>query len=145
MVEIDLIKKKIQSIEGRDVLAIKDDLILLYKSEIFERNLYFQEMRRFDGEELETIKWLSVQEETHANAIEMILSRADVVLAEPVTSVPKLSTDKKELIQFDLDTENKAVENYSKTISKSTGALREILTSLMQEELKHISRLRDYL
>jgi rubrerythrin len=145
MVNQKEINEKIRKISEKEVLAVKEYLLELYNTELFERNLYFQEMRKFDGKELETIKWLSVQEETHANVLEMILSRANVMVKETPPVMPTLSSIKKEIIKMDIMNETRAVNNYITTIAKTTGNLREVLTEIMQEELKHIKRLEEYL
>ncbi len=132
-------------IKKEDVLKVKDDLIRLYDWELTARGVYFQEMRKFDGEIFETIKWLYEQEEWHTRAIGMLLNKANIIVKEHPVDVPKLSSDSNTIIQMDVDFEHKTVVDYKKTAAKTSGAVKEILLFIMQEEIRHVDRLEAYL
>jgi rubrerythrin len=136
----DLLKK----IESKDVLELKTDLIGLYNREVFERTLYNYELRKFEGEEFETVKWLAEQEETHVNILEQVLNRGNIRVEEEEVKLPKLPRDNMEVIKYDVDKENEAVKAYTGAINKSKGAVKIILSQIMGEEMVHIDRLRKF-
>jgi hypothetical protein len=138
------ITKTIEKISSADVLAVKNELIGLYNMEVYERNLYFQELRKFDGEIFETVKWLSMQEEGHVSVLEQVLTRGNVPVNEEKKANVKLSTDGIEIIKMNINNENTAVKNYTNTISKTNGPLKTVLEYIMGEELVHIERLKKY-
>ncbi len=138
------LKGLISKIEEKDVLSVKNELLLLFGNEVYERNLYFQELRRFEGEIFETVKWLSEQEGTHALILQMILARGNIMTKEDIKPI-KIISDKIKIIKMDIENERVAVQNYENAINKSSGALKEALTKIMEEEFEHIKRLQEYL
>ncbi|MFA6319705.1 MAG: hypothetical protein WCX66_02145 [archaeon] len=75
-------KKLIPKINSSEVIKIKKDLIELFNMEVLSRDNYFQQLRRFDGIEFETIKWLSEQEARHIQLLELVLSKANIIVRE---------------------------------------------------------------
>jgi rubrerythrin len=138
------IKNSISKITKDEVLSLKDEIIGLYNMEVYEKNLYFQELRRFDGDIFETVKWLSEQEESHVQILESVLSRANILVKEANPKMPKLSTEGTEVIKMNISNENNAVVRYTTTINKSKGMLNAVLKHIMEEELIHIRRLEKY-
>ena len=128
-----------------EVLKAQGDLINLFKMEVKARDIYFQELRRFEGSEFETIKWLSDQEARHIQIIESILSKANIIVKEQRTPTPKFDSDTREIIKYDLLFEDVAVKTYSDAAKKTSGALSELLDGLMDEEKVHVDRLNKYL
>jgi len=128
-----------------DVLKVKDELIALYDWELTAKGVYFQEMRKFDGEIFETIKWLYEQEEWHTRAIGMLLNKANIIVKEHPVSIPKFGADSDKILQMDVDFEHKTVLDYKRTSAKTSGAVKEILWSIMEEEIVHVARLEEYL
>ncbi len=55
--------KLLSKVTEGEVLKAKEDLIDLFNMEVKSRDVYFQELRRFEGSEFETIKWLTDQTE----------------------------------------------------------------------------------
>ena len=102
-------------------------------------------MRKFDGEIFETIKWLYEQEEWHTRAIGMLLNKANILVKEHPVTLPKLSSDSTVILQMDVDFENKTVIDYKKAAAKTKGAVKEILLFIMNEEIRHVDRLKAYL
>ncbi|MFA5931690.1 MAG: hypothetical protein WC821_05280 [archaeon] len=127
-----------------EITRLKDDLIMLFDEEVTARGTYFQEMRKFEGEIFETIKWLYEQEEWHVSALERILGKANIIVKEKTPKIENLGRDSIKIIKFDIDFEEVAVKNYTMVAAKATGGLKEILTGLMTEEIKHVKRLQDY-
>ena len=135
----------ISQIDSKEVIAVKTDLINLFNNEVIARDTYFQELRRFEGAAFETIKWLSDQEARHIQIIETILSRANILIKEPKTNIPKFSSNQKEIMKYDISFEDTAVKNFKQAASKTTGALSQILNTLMNEEIVHVERLKKYI
>ncbi len=138
------IKTLILNINSEEVMALEDLIRRLYNMEVFEKNLYFQELRKFDGEIFETVKWLSEQEESHVQILESVLSRANIIVKEISPKLPKLSSNDVEIIKMNVNNEHNAVERYNMVISKSNGALKKVLQHIMEEEIIHIKRLEKY-
>jgi rubrerythrin len=134
----------VPAVKKDEVFSLKSDLLALYSREIFERNLYFQELRKFEGEIFETIKWLSEQEENHVHIIENILNKANILVKENTPVLPRLETDTKKVIQLNISNENVSIQIYKKTIAKCSGPLKKILEEIMSEEFTHIKRLEEY-
>ena len=132
-------------VTGEEVLKAQSDLIYLFKMEVKARDIYFQELRRFEGLEFETIKWLSDQEARHIQIIETILSKANISVKEQKTPAPKFDSDTKEIIKYDILFEDTAVKTFSAAAKKTSGALSELLNGLMDEEIIHVERLNKYL
>ena len=132
-------------VTGEEVLKAQSDLIYLFKMEVKARDVYFQELRRFEGSEFETIKWLVDQEARHIQLIESVLSKANIIVKEQKTPTPKFDSDPKEIIKYDLLFEDVAVKTYSAAAKKTSGALSELLNGLMDEEKVHVDRLNKYL
>ena len=127
-----------------EITRLKDDLIMLFDSEVVARGQYFQEMRKFEGEIFETIKWLYEQEEWHVSAIERILGKANIIVTEKPLKPINFGRDSIKIINLDIFFEEKTVKEYQSVAQKTNGGLKEILTNLMTEELKHIKRLQEY-
>ena len=128
-----------------DVLKVKEELIKLYDWELTAKGVYFQEMRKFDGDIFETIKWLYEQEEWHTRAIGMLLNKANIIVKEHPVTLPKLGSDSNVILQMDVDFEHKTVLDYKATAAKTSGAVKEILLFIMDEEIHHVARLEEYL
>ncbi|MFA6269522.1 MAG: hypothetical protein WCW13_06130 [archaeon] len=131
-------------ITKEDVLGLKNDLIMLFDSEVIARGQYFQELRKFEGNIFETIKWLYQQEEWHVSAIEQILNKGNVLVKEKPLKPEKFGDDAMKIIKIDIIFEEKTVLQYKSVMEKAGGALKEILTNLMEEELVHVERLKKY-
>jgi len=137
--------KLLSKVSGSEVLKAKEDLIYLFNMEVKARDTYFQELRKFEGSEFETIKWLTDQEARHIQIIESLLSKANILVKEQRTSTPKFGLDTKEIIKFDLTFEDAAVKSFSSASKKTSGALSELLSGLMNEEMVHVERLKKYI
>jgi len=135
----------ISQIDSKEVVLIKNDLLFLFNNEVTARDTYFQELRRFEGAAFETIKWLCDQEARHIQVIETILSKANILVKEPETNILKFSPDQKEIMKYDISFEAEAVKNFNQAAGKTTGALNQILLTLMNEEMVHVERLKKYL
>jgi rubrerythrin len=144
MADFDL-DKLIAKIDANEVIKAKNDLINLFNMEVKSRDIYFQELRRFEGSAFETIKWLSDQEARHIQILESVLSKANIVVKEQKTPETKFDTDTKKIITFDLAFEDSAVKSFESTSNKTTGALRELMKGLMDEEIVHTERLKKYI
>jgi rubrerythrin len=132
-------------VTGEEVLKAQSDLLYLFKMEVKARDVYFQELRRFEGREFETIKWLSDQEAKHIQIIESILSKANIIVKEQKTPAPKFDSDTKEILKYDILFEDVAVKAYSSAAKKTSGPLSVLLNGLMNEEIVHVERLNRYL
>ncbi|MCX6801098.1 MAG: hypothetical protein NTZ73_02825 [Candidatus Diapherotrites archaeon] len=135
---------QIKKIPAEDINTIKNELIELFNMEVKARDTYFQELRRFEGIIFETIKWLSYQEARHIQIIQVILSRANIMVKEQKTIVIKMNPDQKEIIKYDLAFEDNAVNAYKNAAGKTKGELKKILSILMGEEVVHVERLKEY-
>ena len=135
----------LRNVSAQDALNAKDDLIGLFNSEVIARDMYFQEMRKFEGQIFETIKWLYEQELWHVSAMEMILSRGNVMVKENPTVKTDVGSDTSKIIKLDVLFEERTVEQYKNAAGKCKGALKEILENLMNEEIKHVERLKEFL
>jgi rubrerythrin len=120
-------------VTGEEVLKAQSDLLYLFKMEVKARDVYFQELRRFEGREFETIKWLSDQEAKHIQIIESILSKANIIVKEQKTPAPKFDSDTKEILKYDILFEDVAVKAYSSAAKKTSGPLSVLLNGLMNE------------
>jgi len=135
----------LSEVKPSEVALLKEDLIMLFDSEVIARGQYFQEMRKFEGGIFETIKWLYEQEEWHVSAIEQILNKGNILVKEKEIKPMKFGNDEKKIIGIDLLFEEKTVKEYERVAAKANGAIKEILLNLMGEEYKHIERLKNYL
>jgi len=127
------------------ILLLEGELVALHKMEVFARNLYFQELRRFEGDIFETIKWLYDQEDRHAYTLQFILTHAGIPTKDFSPLLPQLGRDADVMIEFDIKKEEEAMALYSKVIPKATGALKEIVQHFYDEEILHIQRLKEHL
>lgn len=137
-------KKLIPKINSSEVIKIKKDLIELFDMEVLSRDNYFQQLRRFDGIEFETIKWLSEQEARHIQLLELVLSKANILVKEKQTPEQRFNQTESEIISIDLEFEDKTTKQYDTTANKTMGALKELLLGIMKEEENHIERLKKY-
>ncbi|MDD2531246.1 MAG: hypothetical protein PHO61_00980 [Candidatus ainarchaeum sp.] len=137
-------KKLIPKINSSEVIKIKKDLIELFDMEVLSRDNYFQQLRRFDGIEFETIKWLSEQEARHIQLLELVLSKANIIVKEKQTPEQRFNQTESEIISIDLEFENKTTKQYNTAANKTMGALKELLLGIMKEEENHIERLKKY-
>jgi rubrerythrin len=137
--------KLLSNITGAEVLKAKEDLIYLFNMEVKSRDIYFQELRKFEGSQFETIKWLADQEAKHIQIIESLLSKANVIVKEQRTQTPKFDSDIEKIIKFDLVFEDAAVKSFLSASKKTTGALSELLSGLMDEEIVHVEKLKKYI
>jgi bacterioferritin (cytochrome b1) len=137
-------KKLIPKINSSEVIKIKKDLIELFDMEVLSRDNYFQQLRRFDGIEFETIKWLSEQEAIHIQLLELVLSKANILVKEKQTPEQRFNQTESEIISIDLEFEDKTTKQYDTVANKTMGALKELLLGIMKEEENHIERLKKY-
>ncbi|MDD4128216.1 MAG: hypothetical protein PHY04_00570 [Candidatus ainarchaeum sp.] len=137
-------KKLIPKINSSEVIKIKKDLIELFDMEVLSRDNYFQQLRRFDGIEFETIKWLSEQEARHVQLLELVLSKANIIVKEKQTPEQRFNQTESEIISIDLEFEDKTTKQYDTAANKTMGALKELLLGIMKEEENHIERLKKY-
>ncbi|MDD3085679.1 MAG: hypothetical protein PHD80_01070 [Candidatus ainarchaeum sp.] len=137
-------KKLIPKINSSEVIKIKKDLIELFDMEVLSRDNYFQQLRRFDGIEFETIKWLSEQEARHVQLLELVLSKANILVKEKQTPEQRFNQTESEIISIDLEFEDKTTKQYDTAANKTMGALKELLLGIMKEEENHIERLKKY-
>jgi bacterioferritin (cytochrome b1) len=137
-------KKLIPKINSSEVIKIKKDLIELFDMEVLSRDNYFQQLRRFDGIEFETIKWLSEQEARHIQLLELVLSKANILVKEKQTPEQRFNQTESEIISIDLEFEDKTTKQYDTAANKTMGALKELLLGIMKEEENHIERLKKY-
>ena len=137
-------KKLIPKINSSEVIKIKKDLIELFNMEVLSRDNYFQQLRRFDGIEFETIKWLSEQEARHVQLLELVLSKANIIVKEKQTPEQRFNQTESEIISIDLEFEDKTTKQYDTAANKTMGALKELLLGIMKEEENHIERLKKY-
>ncbi len=137
--------KLMSNITGAEVLKAKEDLIYLFNMEVKARDVYFQELRKFEGSQFETIKWLADQEAKHIQIIESLLSKANVIVKEQRTQTPKFDSNIEKIIKFDLAFEDAAVKSFLSASKKTTGALSELLSGLMDEEIVHVEKLKKYI
>ena len=136
--------KLMTNITKEEVLKVKDELIYLFNMEVKARDVYFQELRKFEGSQFETIKWLVDQEARHIQILESVLSKANIIVKEQRTPSPKFSSDTTAIIKFDLSFEDAAVKSFLSASKKTSGALSELLSRLMDEEIIHVERLKKY-
>lgn len=136
----ELIKKILME----DVLKLKEDLIVLFDMEVLARDSYFQQLRKFEGVEFETIKWLSDQEARHIQVLESVLSKANILVKEKQTPEQRFNQTESEIISIDLEFEDKTTKQYDTAANKTMGALKELLLGIMKEEENHIERLKKY-
>lgn len=127
------------------ILKIKNELTSLFNMEVKSRDIYFQELRKFEGLEFETIKWLSEQEEKHVQILQNILNIANISVKAQRTDSPKFDSDTNKIILFDIAFEDEAVKQYTSAAANSSGPLSELLLGLMQEEVIHVQRLKKYI
>lgn len=137
--------KLVSKVTVEEVIKIRENLIGLFNMEVKAKEVYFQELRRFDGREFETIKWLADQETRHIQIIESVLSKANIIVKEQRLVAQKFGSDPVEIIKYDLAFEDVAVKAYANAAKNTTGALSELLSGLMDEELIHVEKLRTYL
>jgi len=137
--------KLISKVSESEVLKAKTELIFLFNMEVKSRDIYFQELRKFEGGQFETIKWLCDQEAMHIQIIESILSKANIIVKEQQTVVPKFDSDTTKIIKYDLAFEDAAVKYFASASKKTTGPLSELLSALMDEEIIHVERLSKYI
>jgi rubrerythrin len=137
-------KKLIPKINSSEVIKIKKDLIVLFDMEVLARDSYFQQLRKFEGVEFETIKWLSDQEARHIQVLESVLSKANILVKEKQTPEQRFNQTESEIISIDLEFEDKTTKQYDTAANKTMGALKELLLGIMKEEENHIERLKKY-
>ncbi len=134
--------KLIQKIMPEDVIMLEKELRGLLEREVYERGLYFMELRKFDGEIFETVKWLSEQESTHANVLMRVLARGNIIAKEPQFEFKPLKASTVEIIKMNVQGERKAIQDYTLAINKTKSTeLKKVLDMIMSEEFDHIRRL----
>jgi hypothetical protein len=137
--------KLILAIKPEDVIELKKELIQLFDREVYERGLYFMELRKFDGNIFQTIKWLSEQESTHANVLMRVLARGDIIAKEPEFQYKPLKASSVEIIKMNVEGERKAILEYTLAINKTKSIeLKKVLDKIMSEEFDHIRRLSEF-
>jgi len=142
-IELD---KLITEIKKEDVTKLQSELNLLLEREVYERGLYFAELRRFDGNIFQTIKWLSEQEATHANVLLRVLARGDIIAKEPLLEFKLLKSSTVEIIKMNVEGERKAIQSYAIAINKTTSIeLKKVLQIIMSEEFDHVRILSEYI
>ncbi|MFA5357846.1 MAG: ferritin-like domain-containing protein [archaeon] len=137
-----------------EISAAKKSLLPLYERELFERQLYMSQILKFHGNITDTLKWLSRQEENHANILHSLIGRAGIKVRDyvPAREFAKLAPAEKSrksiasAVNFDIEQEKISIQKYfeavkSETISKS---LKSILNQIMEEELVHVGKLIEY-
>lgn len=137
--------KLVSNVKAEEVIKVRESLIGLFNMEVKAKEVYFQELRRFDGAEFETIKWLADQETRHIQIIESVLSKANIIVREQRLVAQKFGSDPVEIIKYDLAFEDVAVKAYKEAAKNTTGALSELLSGLMDEEIIHVEKLKTYL
>ncbi len=133
------------AIKPEDVTQIQKELLSLFEREVYERSLYFKELRKFDGEIFQTIKWLSEQESTHANVLMRVLARGNIIAKEPVFEFKAMTAKPVEIIRMNVEGERKAINEYTRAIQLSKSKeLKKVLELIMSEEFDHVRRLSEY-
>jgi rubrerythrin len=57
----------------------------------------------------------------------------------------KFDSDTEKIIKYDLAFEDAAVKSFLSASKKTTGALSELLSGLMDEEVVHVEKLKKYI
>ena len=146
------IEDRVAEVQPSQVSELEDELMILFKREIFERTYYFRQLQKFDGKIFDTIKWLMGEEEKHVHILRMVLARANITAPEDSENVPKVPENQQDVIRTDIQFEEFTTKEYNQTlekleplVQKSDGALKEILSQIRDEELYHIELLKQYL
>ncbi|MFA5763727.1 MAG: hypothetical protein WC915_02855 [archaeon] len=141
------IQDMIDKIPNKSIDEIKDELFVLYKQEIFTKQLYFSQLRKFDGQILITLTYLSQQEEMHANTLKVLIDKINYPHEEEHDLLDQ-TKKRMELMQalfLDVKQEEIAQDEYETAINKSNDkTMKELLTLLLEQEYEHLRRLNEY-
>ena len=131
----------------KEVAAIQKDLIALYYRELFEKEIYLEQIMKLEGEIVEILKRIELQEEKHAELLMVVLSKANVKVPEYIPKVPqsKIKAPLAVAVEYDVEQEEISSAKYVSTIEKASPKLKEFLKFILYEEYAHIKILQDYL
>ena len=137
----------LEAVTKEAILGIKDDIMTLYKQELYAKQLYLGQIRKLEGTIVEVLKELSAQEEVHAQTLKIMLHKADIATQDEYEKIPrsKLNEPLANAIEIDILAEESATKAYTSAIAKSTDeAMRLILSKILNEEVKHVEILKRY-
>jgi rubrerythrin len=144
---METVQDLIDDISNESIEEIKEEIYVLYKQEVFTKQLYLSQLRKFDGTVLTIISYLSQQEEMHANAMKILLNKINYSIEE---EHDLLDQTKKRLtmldsLVLDIHQEEVAQKEYETAINNSSSEpMKKVLTLLLEQEYEHLRRLNDY-
>ncbi len=139
-----MLKELLLLIQKKDVLEIQSDLVELHEMEVFSTKVYFEQIRRFEGAIVETLKILLEQEEKHAYVLQKLLDKVNY--KKEKTEYFNVDDVLTNAVKYDINLENDATKKYEETIKKSSSNnMKKFLTHILEEEFAHIKRLEKFL
>ncbi len=137
----------VYAVSVEEIKPVEKELIKLYNREIFEKQVYLEQSRKFEGVIIETLKILIEQEEKHTLFLRILLSKINVNVPGHYTEniFSNLNEPISKIIKQDIEYEKLAILEYNNAIKKASPNLKLILEHIMHEELFHIKKLQDYL
>ncbi|MEK6959386.1 MAG: ferritin-like domain-containing protein [archaeon] len=133
--------------QPKEVLEIQKELIALYYRELFEKEIYLEQMRKLEGDIVEILKRIELQEEKHAELLMILLSKANVEVPKYIPKVPlsKINAPIAVAVEYDVEQEEISSEKYLEIIEKASPNLKQFLKYILYEEYAHIKILQEYL
>jgi rubrerythrin len=141
------IQDMLDKLDNNAIAEIKDELFVLYKQEIFTKQLYLTQLRKFDGQILSTLTYLSQQEEMHANTLKVLIDRINYPHEEEhdLLDQTKKRMDLMQALNLDVKQEEVTQNEYETAIKKSTNkTMKELLTLILEQEYEHLRRLNEF-
>jgi rubrerythrin len=131
-------------IKKKAIFEIENDLLKLFEMEVYSTKVYFEQIRKLDGNIVETLKILLAQEEKHADFLKKILEKINIKAKYDEIAI-HVDNQLKKSVDFDINLENEATKKYEETIQKSSSQeMKKFLQHILEEEFNHIERLKRF-